>query len=569
MAGSGLSFLVSLEDNVSGAAKAASAAIDGLTGAFDGFGKALEGIKNGDPGAVFAGLEQAATAAAEAMAKVVEIGAELAISNSTFREQTEISFQAILGSAKAADATYQKALDLAAKLGMKKEDVVDSMKRLMTAGLNEQEAAKAIQATADLNAANGSGPALEKIIKTVEAKGKVDARAIQSLAKSAGLPIEQIYESLSKATGKSIDQVKAALKAGTIDAKTALDAIEGTVTKRFGGAAEKMANTIPGLLNKIQIAFGKLFDHVDLGPIKKFLQGIADALNGPAGKKLGDAITKLFDALFKVFAAITGATGKKGPAGTIEGIASAISSLADFIKEVGPTVGESIRGIGKAAKWVLDHWLMIKALSAPIWMPIVSFVDAVVDVFSALVDAAEGVGEAFEAMGDLVDGFTGVLDGIASAVDGFVDEMSSLGGNLIDGLVQGIEGAAGAVVDAITSAVGGAIGAAKAMLGIASPSKVFAEIGGHTAAGFAGGIEDHPGPQKAITKMVAPPDAGKVAGAHAAAGRAGAAKGGAGGDGTVNITVNVMGGANASAADIAKAFASELRRYRAELGATS
>jgi len=76
------------------------------------------------------------------------------------------------------------------------------------------------------------------------------------------------------------------------------------------------------------------------------------------------------------------------------------------------------------------------------------------------------------------------------------------------GLAAGITGAASAVWNAITGAVSGAINAAKSMLGIASPSKVFADIGENTAAGMTGGVEGGASDvQGAMVDMVSPDEA--------------------------------------------------------------
>lgn len=64
----------------------------------------------------------------------------------------------------------------------------------------------------------------------------------------------------------------------------------------------------------------------------------------------------------------------------------------------------------------------------------------------------------------------------------------SIGSNIIQGLVDGITGAAGRVISAIGGVVNDAIGWAKGLLGIASPSKVFAEIGDFTMQGMEEGI---------------------------------------------------------------------------------
>jgi hypothetical protein len=114
--------------------------------------------------------------------------------------------------------------------------------------------------------------------------------------------------------------------------------------------------------------------------------------------------------------------------------------------------------------------------------------------FIALVAAAFAVVEAFKHW-----------DQITAIVSGVFGSIVDLGSNLISGLVAGIAAGAGAVIGAIGGVVTGAIDHAKHLLGIASPSKVFAGIGDNTVAGFTGAVDDGAGDaQAAMAGMVMP-----------------------------------------------------------------
>lgn len=67
-------------------------------------------------------------------------------------------------------------------------------------------------------------------------------------------------------------------------------------------------------------------------------------------------------------------------------------------------------------------------------------------------------------------------------------ELLTIGGQIVDGLINGITGGASRVANAISNMATTAINTAKSILGIASPSKVFAGIGAFTSEGFAEGI---------------------------------------------------------------------------------
>ncbi|MCQ4314469.1 phage tail tape measure protein [Stutzerimonas zhaodongensis] len=81
-------------------------------------------------------------------------------------------------------------------------------------------------------------------------------------------------------------------------------------------------------------------------------------------------------------------------------------------------------------------------------------------------------------------------------------KFTDFGGMLMQGLANGIKSAAGAVKGAVVGAADSSIGWFKEKLGIHSPSRVFAELGGFTMAGLAQGLaggEDGPLKQLAGT----------------------------------------------------------------------
>ncbi|WP_460071069.1 phage tail protein [Streptomyces sp. YKOK-I1] len=76
----------------------------------------------------------------------------------------------------------------------------------------------------------------------------------------------------------------------------------------------------------------------------------------------------------------------------------------------------------------------------------------------------------------------------AAALGGLGGRLASAGADLIRGMIGGIRSMAGALVAAAKDVVGSAVSAAKNLLGIASPSKVFAEIGRNVGQGFINGL---------------------------------------------------------------------------------
>lgn len=79
---------------------------------------------------------------------------------------------------------------------------------------------------------------------------------------------------------------------------------------------------------------------------------------------------------------------------------------------------------------------------------------------------------------------------LISGLQSIPGQVVSIGRQIIQGMVDGVVGAARGLIDAVGGAVNDAINTAKNFLGIASPSKVFREIGQFTMQGAALGVDD-------------------------------------------------------------------------------
>ncbi|EHB44156.1 hypothetical protein MycrhDRAFT_6906 [Mycolicibacterium rhodesiae JS60] len=115
--------------------------------------------------------------------------------------------------------------------------------------------------------------------------------------------------------------------------------------------------------------------------------------------------------------------------------------------------------------------------------------------FAGLQDAAgasvQGVVDQFRVGGNLIVAAVQQWPGaIAQALAGLQAAGANAGNQLVAGLVGGINAGIPSVVSAAQAMAKAADVAARAALGIHSPSKVFEQIGGHTAEGFGIGMEN-------------------------------------------------------------------------------
>jgi len=107
------------------------------------------------------------------------------------------------------------------------------------------------------------------------------------------------------------------------------------------------------------------------------------------------------------------------------------------------------------------------------------------------------VAKVTEAVKAMTDGFLEAKDGIGDAIEDAIEaardflekvDLSDIGKNMIDGLIKGLKDNTEAFVKTLKDIIKNAIKAALDLLGIDSPSKVFAEIGLNTMLGMEKGV---------------------------------------------------------------------------------
>ena len=222
----------------------------------------------------------------------------------------------------------------------------------------------------------------------------------------------------------------------------------------------------------------------------------------------------------------------------IEGLLKALQTLVSLL-DTSTASGNAIKvvfeslfqplidGLAGAGPKIENFFLQLEILALKALIGIKPYGSVILKVVEAfVVGAAVIIGVVVVAFGLLAAGILTVVVLVGALAAGFVwlagvglqagadiqeffDKFSlaDIGKAMIEGLANGIAGAGGAVLDALTGVVTKAVDAAKKALGIASPSKVFAEIGANTSAGMAQGVDSgSPGVKDSMERMASPPD---------------------------------------------------------------
>lgn len=285
-----------------------------------------------------------------------------------------------------------------------------------------------------------------------------------------------------------------------------------TFDKSLGGIVEQKMRGLDAQSAKLHKNFGDLFGGLNIEPVLAGMKVLVDLFdqNTVAGKLVKDIFETVFQPLIDQ-AENASYVVEAFVLGFLIGVTKLYIAVKPAIKAIEELFGfndtsladvldvAQIAGVALAA--TLAGFLVIVGLM------IVTVGLAVAPLIAVAAAVAALVAGVLYAGSVLVDAFIGAWNATSAFLDGLPAKLVAVGGQLMQGLADGITGAAGAVVSAITGAVGSAVDSAKHLLGIHSPSTVFAEIGGYTGEGFVQGVDAMTGEaQAAMAGMVAPPD---------------------------------------------------------------
>jgi phage-related protein len=258
--------------------------------------------------------------------------------------------------------------------------------------------------------------------------------------------------------------------------------------------------------------------------------------------------------------------------GIAESLPTLIPTIVDVILQIVNTLTspEQLKNLLDAAVQ------LIFALSDGLMDAIPQLVDAAIQLILNLVDflldpenILKMYQAAFKLISSLVVGIInaipklveGVVELIATVVENFKEtDWGELGKNIVDGLLSGLKKAWSSLKKWFTDAWDGLVGGVKDLLGIHSPSRVFAGIGKNMALGVGEGWEDEFGDiQGDIDKSLLFDDASVGINASIRKVGAGAAGGAFGGTSIGNITINIDGAKYTDEQSLASAIALEIQ----------
>lgn len=298
---------------------------------------------------------------------------------------------------------------------------------------------------------------LPQVASGLASAGPTLAHAFEVLFGQMGAAWQQIapglLEAVGAAAGAICDILVASAPSLMAGAMQAFTFILQALTEVAGQLAEAAPQILQGLVDGFVANAPALFAAAQ-GLFMALVDGVVAII--PA---LAAALPQIIDVFI---------TGLPGFVGTL--LSAAVDLFVAIVNAIPVILPGLIGNVGNLIGTVVSN------LPTFIGM----LLGAAVTLFTAIVTAVPQI------IGSLLGAVGNLLNQAKNAITSF--DLGSAGRAFIQGFVNGVSGLAGWVVDQVCGVFNGVVGAVKALLGIHSPSRVMAGLGGYTVDGFVVGI---------------------------------------------------------------------------------
>lgn len=465
-----------------------------------------------------------------------------------FRESAVTTFGVLLGGQGAGNisrvggAAFRQTQAIARLTPGNERDINTARQQAITAGFRGRDEERVLSASLDVGALMQNDPTAQgrfvRALGQIRGRGALQAEELNQLAE-VGVSRQGVFAAIARQRGlrgtetENNRAVQDLMRKGRITGEegvnAALASLRQTTGQRLGGFAVARGSGLAGAMSNLEEAFFGLVTGINqlenLPGVRAFaasITAIANAFNGSseAGQKLQRSVAGIINEAAGMFA---GVFTPQRIEGFVSTLADVLPPLFQAMRDVG---GAFIQGLGRALGPLLQT-LNSDTGSREQWL---AFAMSFADALGYLVGVSVQVVAGFAALGSVltivgaealrwVQGFLVLFSNPAQFGTVLRESWTAIGEYVVDGMVSGITSGYERVTGAVRGLADNAITAARETLGIASPSRVFAEIGGYTAEGFERGVHGGTqGAQDAMTAMVTPPDAAGAAGAFAGRG---------------------------------------------------
>lgn len=478
-----------------------------LTSKLGIFGDMLKGTASTEAlvAAGMLGIAAAVAAVSAALVAGVAMFAKWALGAANAARSLGLMREAASGSAQNAANLGSQIDDLAAKVPTSKVALNEMANSMLKAGIGGGQLVDTLNAVAIASATlgNAAGAKLQSFVERSRISQRFQLNPME--LQGTGLKFDDVAQALAKNLKVGLKDARAALASGAVKLTDGAKALRTAVESKLGGIALRQMLDLNVMGEKLKETLDSMTDGIHLEPLLEGIKDVLSVFDGStqSGAALKDMVTVLGNSL-----AQTAKDGAPLVKNVLRGMIIAGLDITIAFYKVRNSLRDTF-GNNKLIKNV--DWLNLALMTGKVIMYSVAAAVAVVGVAIAALaspffDLAIAIDDVPKRGAKLIAWFNEI-------------DWKATGLAIVDGLVNGLNDGTSRLINGVKSLAQSAKDTFKKALGIASPSKVFADFGRNTTEGFAIGVDQSSGmADDAVAAMVDTPQLPAGSGKAAAAG---------------------------------------------------
>lgn len=298
--------------------------------------------------------------------------------------------------------------------------------------------------------------------------------------------------------GQTVSTVKGQLTAEFLPAISSVASAFNGMLTGSAGASEQFSAAVGQLVN---VAVSKLPEFLSFGTqiITSLLSGIVQSIPSLVaavpqivtefGTALANLLPQVLDMGVQLLDQLTSGI-ESGLPDMVSRIPQIITSFLDYLTGELPTIlDKGVEMLNSLVNGIIDSIPEFVARLPEIITAFTNFIAENLPTIAKsgvdlLLKLAAGI---ISAIPDLVKQLPQIIEAIVNGLMSMIGSIKDVGKNIVEGLWDGIKSMVGWIKNKVSDFVGGIVDSVKGVLGIASPSKVFADMGENMALGLGQG----------------------------------------------------------------------------------
>lgn len=416
------------------------------------------------------------TAAIGAASTAIVALGKIGLDYNSQMEQYTTNFTTMLGSQEAAVQKVEELKKFAASTPLSMDDLAKGTQTLLAFGVESENSTGILRQLGDI--ALGDADKMQRLSTAfgkATAAGKLSGDTVQQMIDAGWNPLIQI----SQAAGETMEETQKRMSAGAISVEELQAAMEAvtTGTGQFAGGMEAASHTTQGLISTLQdnarALVGEVFQPISDGLLGQVLPGAIEAISG-----------------------LTTAFRENGISGMIEAAGGIVgSAIGEFTNALPQFVNTAVEIVKSLVTGIKDN---LPQIAEGAVTTVETLADGIIDMLPSIIETGLKliVALANSLITHLPQLVVKIPEIIFAIVEGFsagIPDIIDIGKNIVSGIWEGIQSMASWIEDKVSGFIGGIVDNVKGVLGIHSPSRVFAGIGENMALGLGEGWDDEYG----------------------------------------------------------------------------